>query len=220
MTTTADDKQISVWDPLIRFGHWALVAAFAIAYITGEEEGDPSEWHEWAGYIAGGIVAWRVLWGLIGPRHARFSDFVTGPRTAIAYLFGLVGGHTKRYLGHSPAGGAMVVALLVMIAATTVTGIIADPEGTAPKPQPGVTATVQAQSGEARRAARSHEGREGRQEGEHETIIGEAHAVLANLTLFLVILHVLGVALASYVHRENLARAMVTGKKRPEDEVA
>ena len=92
MTTTAGDKQISVWDPLVRFGHWALVAAFAIAYITGEEEGDPSEWHEWAGYIAGGIVAWRVLWGLIGTRYARFSDFVTGPRTAIAYLFGLVGG--------------------------------------------------------------------------------------------------------------------------------
>jgi cytochrome b len=222
MTTTASDKQISVWDPLVRFGHWALVAAFAIAYITGEEAEDGggfSEWHEWAGYIAGGIVAWRVLWGLIGTRYARFSDFVTGPRTAIAYLFGLMGGHTKRYVGHSPAGGAMVVALLVMIAATVVTGIIADPEDTAPKPRPGVTATMPVQSGEARKA-RSHEEREGRHEGEHETVIGEVHAVLANLTLFLVILHILGVALASYVHRENLARAMVTGKKRPEDEEA
>jgi cytochrome b len=223
MTTTAGDKQIAVWDPLIRFGHWALAAVFAIAYITGEEAEDRggfSDWHEWAGYIAGGIVAWRVLWGLIGTRHARFSDFVTGPRTAIAYLLGLMGGHTKRYVGHSPAGGAMVVALLVMIAATVVTGIIADPEGTAPKPRPGVTATMQVQSGEAGKAARSHEGRHGRHEGEHETVIGEVHAVLANLTLFLVILHVLGVALASYVHRENLARAMVTGMKRPEDEEA
>jgi cytochrome b len=218
MATTASDKQISVWDPLVRFGHWALAAAFAIAYITGEEEADPSEWHEWAGYIAGGIVAWRVLWGLFGPRYARFSDFVTGPRTAIAYLFGLLGGHTKRYMGHSPAGGAMVIALLVMIAATVVTGIIADPEGTAPKPQPGVTATMQVQSGEAGKAARSHEGRAGRHEHEHESLIGEVHAVLSNITLFLVILHILGVALASYVHRENLARAMVTGKKRADAE--
>jgi cytochrome b len=219
MATTASDKQISVWDPLVRFGHWALAAAFAIAYITGEEESNPSEWHEWAGYIAGGIVAWRVLWGLFGPRYARFSDFVTGPRTAIAYLFGLMGGHTKRYVGHSPAGGAMVIALLVMIAATVVTGIIADPEGTAPKPQPGVTATMQVQSGEAGKAARSHEGRAGRHEHEHEheSLIGEVHAVLSNITLFLVILHILGVALASYVHRENLARAMVTGKKRAGD---
>jgi cytochrome b len=219
MTTTASERQIPVWDPLVRFGHWALVAAFAIAYITGEEEGDPSEWHEWAGYIAGGIVAWRVLWGLFGTRYARFSDFVTGPRTAIAYLLGLMGGHSKRYVGHSPAGGAMVVALLVMIAATVVTGIIADPEGAAPKPQPGVTATMQVQSGEARKA-RSHEEREGRRGEEKESLIGEVHAVLSNITLFLVILHVLGVALASYVHRENLARAMVTGMKRAGDEEA
>ncbi len=218
MTDTASDTQIRVWDPLVRFGHWALAAAFAIAYITGEEEGNPSELHEWAGYIAAGIVVWRVLWGLIGPRHARFSDFVTGPREAIAYLTGLMGGHTKRYIGHSPAGGAMVVALLIMIAGTVVTGLIAEPEETA-KPQPGVTVSAQVPSGEAQKAERLHEERKGHREHEHEheSLIGEVHAVLANLTLILVILHILGVALASYVHRENLARAMVTGNKRAED---
>ena len=79
MTSTGSDTQISVWDPLVRFGHWALVAAFAIAYISGDEGGEPSAWHEWTGYIAGGIVVWRVLWGLTGTRYARFSDFVVGP---------------------------------------------------------------------------------------------------------------------------------------------
>ena len=214
MTTTGSDTQISVWDPLVRFGHWALVAAFAIAYISGDEGGEPSAWHEWTGYIAGGIVVWRVLWGLTGTRYARFSDFVVGPRAAIAYLGGLITGNSRRYVGHSPAGGAMILALLTLIAATVVTGIVADPDG-APKPQPSVTVTAQAGKAEAGRAARSHEEREGRRE--HESFIGEVHAVLANVTLFLVILHILGVVLASYVHRENLAAAMITGKKRGED---
>ncbi len=213
MTTTGGDTQISVWDPLVRFGHWALVAAFAIAYISGDEGGEPSAWHEWTGYIAGGIVVWRVLWGLTGSRYARFSDFVVGPRAAIAYLAGLVTGTSRRYVGHSPAGGAMILALLTLIAATVGTGIVADPDG-APKPQPGVTVTAQVRNAEAGRA-RSHEGREGRRE--HESFIGEVHAVLANITLFLIVLHILGVALASVVHHENLARAMITGKKRGED---
>ena len=215
MTTTGSDTQITVWDPLVRFGHWALVAAFAIAYISGDEGGEPSAWHEWTGYIAGGIVVWRVLWGLIGSRYARFSDFVVGPRAAIAYLAGLVTGNSRRYVGHSPAGGAMILALLTLIAATVVTGIVADPDG-APKPQPGVTVTAPGRERrKPERAARSHEEHEGRRE--HESLIGEVHAVLSNITLFLVVLHILGVALASVVHHENLARAMVTGKKRAED---
>jgi cytochrome b len=170
--------------------------------------------HEWTGYIAGGIVVWRVLWGVIGSRYARFSEFVVGPRSAIAYFIGLVTGNSKRYVGHSPAGGAMIAALLVMIAATVITGIVADPDG-APKPQPGVTVTAQVTNPEARRAARSHEEREGKHG--HDSFIGVVHAALSNITLFLVILHILGVALASFVHRENLARAMITGKKRAED---
>jgi cytochrome b len=214
MTSTGSDTQITVWDPLVRFGHWALAAAFAIAYISGDEGGEPNAWHEWTGYIAGGIVVWRVLWGLIGSRYARFSDFVVGPRAAIAYLTGLVTGNSKRYVGHSPAGGAMIVALLALIAATVVTGIIADPDG-APKPQPGVTVTAPAGNAGAGIAARSHGEHDGRKE--HESLIGEIHAVLSNITLFLVVLHILGVALASVVHHENLARAMVTGKKRAGD---
>ena len=74
----------------MRFGHWALVIAFAVAYLNGEEEGEASELHEWAGYIVGGIIVWRVVWGLIGPRYARFSDFVKGPKESLRYLVSLI----------------------------------------------------------------------------------------------------------------------------------
>ena len=115
MTPIANNTRLAVWDPLVRFGHWALVIAFAVAYLSGEEEGEASELHEWAGYVVGGIVVWRIVWGLTGPRYARFSDFVTGPAQALRYLWSELTGHARRYLGHSPAGGAMVMALPLLL---------------------------------------------------------------------------------------------------------
>ena len=213
MAGVAETARIRVWDPLVRFGHWALVIAFAVAYVTGEEEGEASELHEWAGYIVGGIVAFRVIWGLVGPRYARFSDFVTGLVSSLRYLLDLMTGHAKRYVGHSPAGGAMVVALLVCLAATVVTGLMAEQgEGKASPVQGRAAIVAQAFADEHK------EGRAGRDGEEHESAIGEAHAALANITLGLIVLHVLGVLLASFVHRENLARAMITGEKRAEED--
>ena len=207
MAETAKASWIKVWDPLVRFGHWALVAAFAIAYLSGEEEGEATELHEWAGYIVGGIILWRLVWGVFGPRYARFSDFIKGPGESFRYLVSLFRGHVRRYVGHSPAGGAMVLALLVCIALTVVTGIIAD-QGyeNAPARQGVSLSQAFAEERNRPRAERPHE--------EHESAIGEAHAVLANVSLALIVFHVLGVALASFVHRENLVRAMVTGLKR------
>jgi cytochrome b len=109
--------------PLVRFGHWGLVAAFAMAYLSAEEEaGGADPLHVWGGCVVGVLVVLRVAWGFVGPRHARFSDFVRSPIVALAYFRDLLYGRARRYVGHSPAGGAMVIALLVCLAATVATG--------------------------------------------------------------------------------------------------
>ena len=109
--TTRQPTGTVVWDPLVRFGHWALVAAFTVAYFSAEkEDGGPGAWHVWSGYVVVGLVVQRVLWGFVGPHHARFSDFICGPVKALRYLVDLLRGRSEGYLGHSPAGGAMVIA--------------------------------------------------------------------------------------------------------------
>jgi cytochrome b len=88
--------RVAVWDPVVRYGHWLLVAAIAVAYLSAEEEsGGPDALHVWGGYVVGLIVILRVLWGFIGPRRARFADFVCGPLTATRYLIDLLRGRAK-----------------------------------------------------------------------------------------------------------------------------
>src|SRR5215470_15537570 len=124
--TTSRPVSTLVWDPLVRFGHWALVAAFAVSYLSAEEEaGGPDPLHVWGGYVVGGLVVLRVVWGFVRPRHARFSDFVRSPIVALTYFLDLMYGRARRYIGHSPAGGVMVIALLVCLAAIVATGLIA-----------------------------------------------------------------------------------------------
>ena len=112
-------ERVRVWDPFVRLFHWSLVLMIAGTWLTSD---DGKALHEAMGYAAGGLIAARLVWGLIGPRHARFADFVRGPRAVIAYLRDLVAGHERRYLGHNPAGGAMIVALLTAVAGTALTG--------------------------------------------------------------------------------------------------
>lgn len=114
-----NDSSIRVWDPLVRIFHWSLVAAFTVAWLTAD---DWDRLHEWAGYAAAALIAFRLLWGLAGPKYARFRQFVRSPSAVAGYLRATLHGKEPRYLGHNPAGGLMIVALILAMAGTALTG--------------------------------------------------------------------------------------------------
>lgn len=113
------EQTIKVWDPLVRLFHWSLVVSFAIAWLTADEWDDL---HEWAGYAAAALIGFRLLWGLAGPRYARFRQFVRSPGTVMDYIRASVRGNEPRYLGHNPAGAVMIVGLILAMAGTALTG--------------------------------------------------------------------------------------------------
>jgi cytochrome b len=110
---------IRVWDPFVRAFHWALAASFAVAWISSESS---VGLHDAAGYVAGALVTLRIAWGFAGPRYARFAQFVRSPQTVIGYLRAVRHGFERRYVGHNPAGGAMIVVLIGAMAATAFSG--------------------------------------------------------------------------------------------------
>lgn len=112
---------VKVWDPLVRIFHWSLAILFAAAWYSGGIWDAP---HLGAGYAVFALILTRVVWGFIGSRHARFSDFVRGPATTMGYMAEMVRMRAPRYLGHNPAGGAMVVALLAMILLICASGVM------------------------------------------------------------------------------------------------
>ena len=201
-------NEIKVWDILVRIFHWSLVIAFFIAYFTGEEE---NNWHIYAGYTVLGLISFRVIWGFIGTKHARFSDFIYSPQTVFQYLKGLVMQHPKHYLGHNPAGGWMVILLLTSLFVVTVSGlkVYAIEEGKGPLASSSEITLVR----ESYANDDEHENEEER-EDEEEEFWEEIHEGATNFTLLLIFFHIIGVIVSSKYHKENLIKAMITGKKK------
>lgn len=113
--------RILVWDAPVRVFHWLMVLCFAGAWITAESE----SWrllHVTLGYTMAGLVAFRLAWGLVGPRHARFRSFVRGPKTVLRYLGALLRGRPEHHTGHNPAGALAIVGLLALAAVVTFSG--------------------------------------------------------------------------------------------------
>jgi len=185
-----NDVQMKVWDLPVRLFHWVLVGSFILAYLS---EDDFLSVHAFAGYAIGGLVLFRLLWGFLGTTHARFSDFVCRPSSVMAYIKAAVRFDAKRYVGHNPAGGAMVIALLFLLAFAVITGVAAYGGEQSSGP---LAAWMTAQPHWFSEA------------------VEELHEFLAHFTLLLVGIHVVGVLIASLQHQENLVRAMFTGRKR------
>jgi cytochrome b len=186
----ACNSKIRVWDRFVRFFHWSLVLSFALSYWS--IQAGKLELHVLIGYFLAGLIVSRLLWGFYGSRHARFSDFIHSPAATLHYLKTIAMGHPRRFLGHNPAGGAMVAALLALLAVISITGLavlaVIDFDG----PLLGLMHAVSDQQAYA---------------------IREAHALAVNVILAMVSIHLLGVLLASFQHKENLVRAMITGDK-------
>lgn len=212
-------RQVKVWDPLVRTFHWSLVFLFTLAYVTGD---DAATAHIWSGYIVLALLLLRVLWGLFGTQHARFSDFVYPVSVILDYAKDMLLGRARRYLGHNPLGGAMIVIMLVVLLLTCTTGIVAqrvDQQSVALSPaQPAIAAMDLVPAAWAdddrfeNREARTHD----KEARKRNKALRETHEFFANLMLLLVVMHISGVLLGSLMHRENLVRAMLNGRKRAE----
>ncbi len=178
---------VKVWDLPVRIFHWLLVAGFFIAYLT---EDDLLTLHVWAGYLVTGLVVFRLVWGVIGNRYARFKNFVCRPAKSIQYVKDVLNARAKRYLGHNPAGAIMIVLLLVNVLITCLTGFAVYAADQSAGPFVGIVSS------------------------EYEEIWEEVHEFFANFTLLLVFAHILGVVVESYIHKENLVKSMWDGYKK------
>ena len=207
-------KTIDVWDTFIRVFHWSLASLFVISYVSGEEE---SWLHSWSGYVIVILLLSRIIWGFIGTKHARFSDFIYSAAEMKAYAKGLISGDAKRYIGHNPLGGLMIFALLVSLLMTATTGMMLYGAEEGKGPLAGVMAqqtTIQLpQIISTAQADDDHEHGNGSGKEENE-FLEETHEFFANFTLFLVMVHLIGVFVESVFHKESLVKAMLSGKKR------
>jgi cytochrome b len=196
--------KIKVWDPLVRIFHWALVLTFFISYLTGDEESDI---HIYAGYAVLGLISFRLIWGVVGTKYARFYNFITSPTNTMAYIKSMAN-KPKRYIGHNPAGAWMIVVMLVTLFIVTLSGleIYAIEEGKGPfagSPSISIISNAHADDDE-------HE----EEESFWEEFWEEIHEASSNFMLLLIALHIIGVFVSGRLHKENLVRAMITGEKK------
>ena len=178
---------VKAWDPLIRIFHWSLVLSVVIAFIS---EDDWMNVHIWAGYAIGVLIGIRLLWGLVGTRNARFTSFVRSRRVVMQHLKDMLAFKATHYLGHNPVAAVMVLLLLSSITLVAFSGVIMlAGEGQGPLAH----SMFSSWNGEW---------------------LEEIHEFLANFTLLLIVAHVSGVIFSSLLEGENLARAMLTGRKK------
>lgn len=181
-----------VWDLPVRVFHWTLVAAIAAAYVTNRLGVSYFKYHVWCGYLVIVLVSFRLIWGLIGTRHARFLNFVRGPSETLRYGLQLLRGEPTHFAGHNPLGAWMVVIFLVALGVQAVTGLFGNDEIFNFGPFYGyVTKSV-------------------------SLALTGLHKKLFYWILAAIAIHVAAVAAHHMLLREKLVHAMITGRKARE----
>jgi cytochrome b len=179
-----------VWDAGVRLFHWALVILIATALWLGYYGPPIKTWHFWTGYAIGGLIVFRLIWGFLGGRNARFANFVRGPGAVASYAGELVKPRPSYWNGHSPVAALSVIAALLLIALQVVTGLAADDEVFNQGPLANyVSADVRLQA-------------------------SSWHELGAYLIMAYVVLHVVMIAFYAVWKRENLVGPMITGKRK------
>lgn len=181
-------RTVRVWDLPTRVFHWGLAVLFAVAWISAEADGALFQIHVMTGSAMLGMILFRVIWGFIGSRHARFTDFVRGWARVRAYGKGLLAFNPAHSVGHNPVGGWMILALLAGLALTSFNGLLVTDDGYA-APLAGLVPPWLSDA------------------------MGEVHEGLAGMMAFLVGVHIAGVVAHGLMAGENLPRAMWTGLK-------
>lgn len=187
-----------VWDLPVRLFHWALVASFVGAYVTNRLGVAWFDWHVRFGYAVLALVLFRILWGVVGAEHARFASFLRHPREAWLYARRLSRGDAPRYAGHNPLGALMVVALLLGLLAQATIGLFANDEIFNAGPFAGAVSK------------------------ETSLLLTSLHKKGFYALAAAVFVHIVAVLAYVAVKREDLIRAMITGRKavHPKDEIA
>lgn len=197
MSTTPIETSERVWDPLVRLTHWAIALAVLLNGFIVDEDALA---HIWIGYAALGLLALRLLWGLIGAENARFSSFPISFTGAVRHVSGLMRGQHPRYASHNPLGALMVYALWGTLLVVSVTGVILESD-LFPESEAEYSSQHEEEHGT------DNDGEEG------EELIEGIHEGAANFLLFLTALHVGGVILESRLSGRNLVRAMMSGRR-------
>ncbi|MFI5024514.1 MAG: cytochrome b/b6 domain-containing protein [Alphaproteobacteria bacterium] len=184
-------RMIKVWDLPTRLFHWALVASIVLAYFTsaGRPHGLLFALHLTGGYAVVLLLLFRLAWGVFGGEHARFASFLSGWAQVKQHASELLRLAPERSLGHNATGGWMIVLMLATLLAIVLTGLFAQGVTGGAGPLSGVLPTALVRP------------------------VGNLHQVLGNAILVLAGLHIVGVLAESLLNRENLVRAMITGRK-------
>ncbi len=184
-------KTVTIWDLSTRLFHWLLVTLFGLSWLSAELGGNWMIWHTRLGFLAAGLIIFRIIWGFIGSDSSRFTHFIKSPSTVIAYL---KGEGQRDYNTHNPAGALSVIALLGLMLLQVATGLFTNDDIFIEGPLAYLISY------------------------DAQLEMTELHETIFNLLMLFVSLHVAAIIWYQRFKGEKLVQAMVHGKKESEEE--